>query len=141
MFINESSYYTDAYYDILDDDICLFTRYRFETKELAEQFIEEVPFVCTEIEYETSRSITGYCEKHTYRPRFSVLSDAIEDAQAFRNHSHYNSSDYKYSACVFHADLSELESLFDKNRIKTLEKENTMLKLKVVDLEAKLANM
>lgn len=139
MIINESSYYTDAYYDILDDDICLFTRYRFETKELAQQFIEEVPFICTEIEYETSRNITGHCEKHPYRPRFSVLSDAIEDAHAFRNHS--NSSEYKYSSTVFHADLSELESLFDKNRIKFLEKENTMLKLQILDLETKLANV
>jgi hypothetical protein len=139
MIINESSYYIDVYYDILDDDICLFTRYRFETKELAEQFIEEVQFVCTEIKYETSRSITGHCEKHPYRPRFSVLSEAIEDAQAFRNH--YNSSDYKYNSTVFQADLSELESLFDKNRIKSLEKENTMLKLQVLDLETKLANV
>ena len=63
------------------------------------------------------------------------MTDAIEDAQSFR--AHLGSSNYKYSACVFQADLSELESLFDKNKIKTLEKENNMLKLQVLDLETK----
>lgn len=135
MELNESSYYTDVYYDILDDDICLWTRYRFETKELAEEFIKNVPFLCTEIVFEKKRHITGYTEAYPYRPRFSVLSDALVDAQDFNKYC--DSSDYKYHNTVFHADLSEIETLSYKNKIKSLEKENKELKTRISELESK----
>lgn len=137
--LNEASYYTDAYYDILDDDICLWTRYRFETKELVEQFIEEVPFICSEIEYEPVRSITGYNEANPYRPRFSVLADAIADAKDYRTFC--DSPSYNYHMTVFHADLSVMETLSYKNRIKSLEKENEQLKSKITELEDKIATV
>lgn len=42
----ETRYYIDVYYDILDDDDCLWTIYSFIHKDIAEQFINQVPFVC-----------------------------------------------------------------------------------------------
>ena len=137
MSLEESSYYLDAYYDILDDDICLWSRYRFETKELAEEFIDECPFLCTEIEFEKKRDITGYTEENPYRPRFSTLEDALADANDF--HKFCKSKEYKYHSCVFRADLSEIETMFYKHKIQVLEKENDFLKSKVEELETKLS--
>jgi hypothetical protein len=87
--LNESSYYIDIYYDVLNDEICLETRYRFLTKELADKFVEHINkthmsfIICDQIEYEQSRNTSGYDINNPYRPRFSDLETAIKDFEEF----------------------------------------------------------
>jgi hypothetical protein len=131
------AYYTDVYYDILDDDYCLFTVYRFEKKETAEQFIAQVPFVCSDIQYDPrKRTDDGHTDKYPYRPRFTNLEDAIADAKEF--HEYGDKQEYKYHGRVFQVELSVMEKLHDKNIIKKLTQENNEMKSKIVRLEAEL---
>ena len=89
--INEPSYYLDVLIDILSDDICLLTRYRFETLEMANQFITYIKslthIVSNQISFENNR-----CSSIT-RPRFSDLNLAIED---LGNCINYCISSYSY---------------------------------------------
>lgn len=128
-------FYTDVYYDVLDDDQCLWTVYSFTQKELAEQFIEQVPFICSDVQCtKTPRGDDGHIKTHPYRPIFSTLEDALEDAKDFNKHG--DDAEYKYHGRVFRVELSEIEKQHDKNLIKKLTKENNELKAKVLQLEA-----
>lgn len=128
-------YYTDVYYDILDDDECLWTIYSFTEKELAEQFVKQVPFICSDIEYRSKpRGDDGHLETHPFRPIFSTLEDAIADGKEFYEHG--DDKKYKYHGRVFRVDLDVIEKQHDKNLIKGLTKENNELKAKVAQLEA-----
>lgn len=132
---NGPSYYVDVYYDILDDDYCLWTIYRFTSKDIAEQFIEKVPFVCGDIQY-TQHTIRhdDHVDKYPFRPIFSSLDDALNDAKEF--HKHGKGEEYKYHGRVFEEDLSVIERVHDKNTIKKLSKENEELKAKIAQLES-----
>jgi hypothetical protein len=125
----------DVYYDILDDEYGLFACYRFKTKEIAEQFIEQVSFVCSEITYtEVVRTDDGHCDKYPFRPTFHNLEDAIADAKEFEKYG--KKKEYKYHGRVFEVDLSEIEKQHDKNMIKKLKKENEELRMKFKELKA-----
>ena len=130
------SYYTDVYLDFLDDSDCLRTRFRFTTKELAEQFVEEVPLLCSDITFEAERIMMG-CE--VYRPIYSVLADSIEDAKQFAKY--YHSDQYIYHENVWLVPLEEMDSVYTNNRLNTLEKENEELKQKVRELTEKLESV
>lgn len=132
-------YLTNVYYDILDDDYGLWTIYRFTTKELAESFVEKVPFICSDIELGAPRTDDGHLETHPYRPIFDKLEDAIEDAKEF--HKHGKDEEYKYSGRVFEVELSEIEKQYHINTIKSLKKENNKLKEKVAHLENQLKSV
>jgi hypothetical protein len=134
------SYLTNVYYDILDDDCCLWTIYRFNTKEIAENFINEVPFVCTDITYDTKpRGDDGHLDTHPFRPIFFTLEDALVDAKEFEKYG--DAEEYQYSGRVFTVDLSECENQHYKNTIRKLNKENAELKSKVALLEAELKSV
>lgn len=128
------SHYIDVYYDILDDDYCLWTIYRFTSKSIAEAFVEEVPFVCGDIQY-TEHTILHdeHIDKYPFRPIFSNLEDALNDAKEFYEHG--KDKAYKYHGRVFEEDLSVIERVHDKNIIKKLSKENEELKAKIAQLE------
>lgn len=129
------AYCIDVFFDILDDDICLWTIYRFKTQQIAEEFIEQVPFVCSDIQYTTTvRTDDGHCDNCPYRPTFHTLEDALADARDFYSHGN-NQENYKYAGRVFERDLSDLEMQYYKNLIKKLKKENEELKVRVKELE------
>lgn len=131
------AYLVNVYYDILDDFDCLWTIYRFSTKELAEQFIDTVPFVCSEVDYSTRpRTDDGHTVTRPYRPTFFNLADALADAKEFEKYG--DKKDYKYWGRVFKVCMSVMEKLHDQNTIKLLRKENAELKSKVVQLQAEL---
>lgn len=131
-----ASYMTNVYYDILDDDDCLWTIYRFTTKEVAEQFIKEVPFVCSEVDYDPmERADDGHTDKYPYRPIFTTIEDAMEDAKEF--HKYGDDKEYKYHGRVFREDLSVIERQHHINTIKQLRLENEELKAKVESLRIK----
>lgn len=136
--IDEGGFYrVDVYYDILDDFECLYTVYSFRTKEIAEQFVEQVAFICGDIEYdETPRTDDGHAKTHPFRPVFTTLEDALEDAKEFQKYG--DDKEYKYRGRVFREDLSVIEKQYDKNMIKKLRKENEELKNKVSLLETEL---
>jgi hypothetical protein len=139
--IDEGGFYkVDVYYDFLDDFECLYTVYSFRTKEIAEQFIEQVPFVCADIDYqERPRTDDGHAKTHPFRPIFTTLEDAIADAKEFNKHGW--EKEYKYSGRVFKEDLSVIEKQYDKNTIKKLTKENDELKKKISLLEIELQSI
>ena len=128
-----SSYFTDVYLDFLDDFDCLRTRFRFTTKELAELFVEGVPLLCSDITFEAARIMMG-CE--VYRPIYSVLADAIEDAKQFAKY--YHSKEYIYHESVWLVPLDEMDNVYKNNRLNKLENENEELKQKVQELTEKL---
>jgi hypothetical protein len=130
-------YYTNVYYDILDDEECLWTIYSFRDKDVAEQFVEEAPFICSEIEYRRKpRGDDGHLETHPFRPIFTTLEEALADAKEFYE---YGSDDeYKYSGRVFRVDLAEIEKQYNRNTIKRLQKENDELREQVTKLVAEL---
>ena len=136
--IDEGGYYTiDVYYDILDDFECLHTIYSFRNKEIAEQFVEQVPFICGDIEYEESpRTDDGHATTHPFRPVFTSLEDALVDAKEFNKYG--DDKEYKYHGRVFREKLSLIEKQYNKNTIKKLTKENEGLKNKLLLLETEL---
>jgi hypothetical protein len=122
------SYYINVYYDILDDDYCLWTIYRFISRDIAQRFIEEVPFVvCGDIQY-TEHTILHdeHIDIYPFRPIFSNLKDALNDAHEF--HKYGKGKEYKYHGRVFEEDLYVIERVHNKNTIKKLMKENEELK-------------
>lgn len=141
MKLNEGpSYMVNVYYDILDDFECLWTIYRFTTKEIAEEFVTKVPFVCSDVEYdERIREDDGHLDTHPYRPIFDSLEDAIADAKQF--HEYGDDKEYKYSGRVFRENLSVIEEQYKNNKIRDLSKENEELKLKIKQLEIELQSL
>ena len=132
------SYLINVYYDILDDFECLWTIYRFTSKDIAERFVEEVPFICSDIEYtEKVRTDDGHTDKYPYRPIFSTLEEALADAKEFENYG--DGKEYKYHGRVFRVDLNVIEKQHDKNTIKKLSNEVKELKAKLVLLEEQLS--
>lgn len=131
------SYYVDVYLDILDDDYCLWTIYRFTSRDIAEQFIKDTPFVCGDIQY-TEHTILhdDHVDIYPFRPIFSNLEDALNDAKEFYKHG--KNKEYKYHGRVFEEDLSVMEKVHDKNTIKQLLKENEELKAKIVGLQSSM---
>jgi hypothetical protein len=128
------SYYVDVYYDILDDDYCLWTIYRFTSKDIALRFIEEVPFVCGDIQYNEHTILHDtHIDTHPFRPIYSNLEDALNDAYEF--HKYGRHKEYKYHGRVFEEDLSVIERVHDKNTIKKLMKENEELKSRIAQLQ------
>lgn len=131
----ESSYCIDIVYDALYDDHCFITRYRFETEELAKKFSEyigtlQMIYACS-VYFEHSRNICGYSDADPYRPRFSILSDAIDDLKGFINCSNeYFSLDdkekyekYKYAGTIDVEPISIVEKLHSEKQIGNLKKE------------------
>lgn len=132
--IDEGPFYkVDVYYDILDDFECLYTVYSFKTKEIAEEFVNKVPFVCGDIQYhERPRTDDGNAKTYPFRPIFSTLEDALADAKEFNEHG--DDKEYKHHGRVFREDLSVIEKQYNLNTIKNLKKENAELK-KLLDIE------
>jgi hypothetical protein len=155
-FLNESSYYVDIAYDALYDDHCFTTRYRFETEELAKKFSEHINLLkmvfVSEIYFEEQRDICGYTKSDPYRPRFSVLDDAINDLNNLINYcnNYFSFSEerikkYKYFGNIdvesieiveklhLNKQIDNLKTEVDnfKNEIDRLKKENEKLKLEL----------
>lgn len=120
MDLQQPSYWCDALLDIMDDCYCLVTRFRFETKDIANEFVNKVPFVCTPIHYETVRCIMGYNQDNPYRLRYSSLEDALADAKLFSTFG--DSYQYIYASNVFREPLETLERLCEQRRLDDLEK-------------------
>lgn len=139
--IDEGPFYiVDVYYDILDDFECLYTVYSFKTRDIAEEFVEKVPFVCGDIEYhEQPRTDDGHAKTHPFRPVFTTIDDALEDAREFNKYG--DDKEYKYHGRVFKEDLSVIERQHHLNTIKKLKKENEELKAKVSLLEIEMQSL
>lgn len=135
--IDEGPFYrVDVYYDILDDFECLYTVYSFKTRDIAEEFVEKVEFICGDIQYhEQPRTDDGNAKTHPFRPIFVTLEDALADAEEFRKYG--DDKEYKYHGRVFREDLSVIEKQYHLNTIKDLKKENEELKsqVKLIQLE------
>ena len=142
--LNETSYFIDIYVDIVKDDYCLTTRYRFNTKELAKLFLDfldnktngiDKNIVYDNIECETKRSIMGYTYNDPYRPQFTDIDTAIKDFNNFMSSTYsYNyidvdpSNTYIYKSNIFTERLDEFENRYLYKKITILEKENKELK-------------
>lgn len=129
----EESYYIDVYYDIFMDEQCFETRYRFETKILAQKFMDYV----NELKYVTSSEIyfekfRRYDDKNPYRPRYSILEDAIEDFKLclqFRNsHMRLDENNYKYASSIHMEDMKEYIICYLSRKVERLTKENEELR-------------
>ncbi len=130
----------DVYFDILKDDYCLWTIYRFSAREIAEQFVEKVPFICSDIHF-TSRGRTddGHTDTHPYRPIYTSLEDALADAKEFEMYG--DNPEYKYAGRVFEEDLGVIEKQYDKNTIKDLRKKVEELTSEISLLKSKLNSL
>ena len=140
--LKESSYYYCVYYDILDDEDCLSTVYRFTTKELAKEFYRRAPsvYVFSDLQYEKERHICGYDKSNPYRPRFSSVEEALQDLQEFGHNG--GSTKYKYHHNVFRDPLEDMSRLCELRKSQKLEEEETAaLRQRVHDLEKELATL
>jgi hypothetical protein len=136
--LEEESYYTSVNYDAMYDDIYFHSRYRFGTKELVEQFINQVEtkysnVIVSCIEYEKKRCLTGYTEEEPYRPRFSNVENAMVDLEQMVKYcnNYYldvDKSTYKYHGNISTEPLKEYELMFLTNKNKKLIKENKEIK-------------
>lgn len=144
--LNEESYCVDIFIDIIKDEYCLYTRYRFKTNELAEQFLKfldnKINVIYDEIVYEEIRSLLGYTDTDPYRPRFSNIESAIEDFDKFIEYS-YGFNEFKndsydsyiYKGNVFTENLDEFNKRYLEKKVKMLEIENQELKLRLSKYE------
>jgi hypothetical protein len=126
--MNEPSHYIDILIDTGDDTICIVTRYRFETPELATQFITHVEktnyIVSSSVFSEKSR-----CTSIT-RPRFSDLDLAIEDLKQCVDYC-FDKTPYPYSDTIENEPIIQymiihFEKLREENR--QLREENERLR-------------
>lgn len=144
--LDEESYFIDIYYDVMLDLICFVTRYRFQTKELAQRFFDYAnnlhEVTTTDIQFENDRSLMGYDEKNPYRPRFITFEDAVKDFQLFlqcRNiHNIFNENQYKYNCCTHIEDIGTFENISLTRENERLKNENQALQLMISNMTARL---
>jgi hypothetical protein len=150
VFLNESSYLVEITYDAIYDDYCFFTLYRFESDDLAQQFneyIDSLQNICSSnIQFEKKRDILGYTDLMPYRPRFNVLTDAIDDLRKFINccNSYFIMEKneqlklYKYAENIFIEPIEKAEKIYFIKEIKSLKKEIECLKKENDELKSQL---
>ena len=144
--LEEESYFVDVYIDSCHDEVAFETRYRFTTKELAEEFCKKVSYIqkCSleydhNIGYESNRSILGYTDTEPYRPRFNNVVEALIDLNlcidwCYRRWYPLRSIDYLYKGNVFHIKIDEYEKIFLRNT-------NDILNKKVSELQDEIINL
>ena len=130
--IDQESFFVDSYLDILDDAICLMTRFRFETKDMASLFIQRAALICDPVIYKENKRFVN--DINMYRPRYSDIKDALKDAEDFSINGF--SEDYRYRSDVLEYELETMEQVCMrieisnlKQKIHELENENKELKL------------
>lgn len=154
--LKEESYFVDVYIDSCHDEVAFETRYRFTTKELAEEFCKRVSYIqkCSleydhNIGYENTRSIFGYTDLDPYRPRFDNVVEALKDLNLCIDWCHKScyslgSIDYLYKGNIFKIKIDEYEKIFLRNtndmlnkKVNELQDEVTMLKEEIAKLTNK----
>lgn len=138
--LEEESYFVDVYIDSCHDEVAFETRYRFTTKELAEEFCKKVSYIqkCSieydhNIGYESNRNILGYTKEDPYRPRFDNVVEALIDLNLCIDWSHRSwyplcLVDYLYKGNIFEIKIDEYEKIFLRNT-------NDILNKKVIELQ------
>ena len=112
----------EIYYDYLDDIYCDVTQYKFISKKLAENFINECVleniFVYDEVsEYKTNLFFV-VPEHYIRRPVFTNIEDALKDLEQLKERLAYI---YRYE--VFSAKLIELELKALYKQVRILKKQ------------------
>ena len=144
--LEEESYFVDVYIDSCHDEVAFETRYRFTTKELAEEFCKKISYIqkCSleydhNIGYESNRNILGYTKEDPYRPRFDNVVEALKDLNLCIDWCHRSSYslgavDYLYKGNIFEIKIDEYEKIFLKNT-------NDILNKKVSELQDEIINL
>lgn len=142
--LDQESYFIELYYDAMYDDYCFYTIYRFETKEMCEEFVKEIetkyPNTIFDmgIGYEKERVISGYTENEPYRPRFSNLADALTDFKQMtkycNNYWNMDKSTYTYSKNIFTEPLNDYQYKYLVRENEKLKKDNEKLKKEIEEL-------
>ena len=129
-YTKEQSYYLDVLIDIGDDELCYISRFRFETTELAKQFIRHIEtgkskncIVTTNIYSESDRYST------INRPSFSDITLAIEDLEKCVDYCYDTRpyKKYKYEDTIILESLTCFMLIFLENKNKQLQEENKQL--------------
>jgi hypothetical protein len=128
------SYYTEAHLDILDDYDCLCTVYQFTTEELAKEFTNSVPFVCTQVQF--SEKPLEFKNTTNVRPIYSKIEDAMEDAQQFYEYA--DTPNYRYYQNVYRVPLEQIERIFNEQKYSKLEEKYNTLQKEVKKLTEKI---
>ena len=140
------SYNTDIHYDanVSFDEIYYVSRYRFDTEELAQKFIciiEEKykTIISSSICYDKTRSIIGYIDKDTSRPKFYNLDIALSDLEQmiiYCNNNYYytNRKMYKYYGNIFTQPIATFNYLY-------INKLNEKLKKQIEEMEQNIKNI
>lgn len=119
--LEQESYFIDVCYDAILDEMCFETRYRFNTKELVEEFNKQITsryknILTNDIGYEQKRNITGYTMDEPYRPRFENLEEALYDFEQMigycSKYYHVDNSTYKYHSNIFTITIDEYNYKF-----------------------------
>ena len=144
--LEEESYFVDVYIDSCHDEVAFETRYRFTTKELAEEFCKKVSYIqkCSleydhNIEYESNRNILGYTKEDPYRPRFNNVVEALIDLNLCIDWCHRScyslgTINYLYKGNIFEIKIDEYEKIFLRNT-------NDILNKKVSELQDEIINL
>jgi hypothetical protein len=123
------SYDCFVYYDFLDDDICYESRYRFLTKELAEQFKNDNCnkdfIIITDVIF-NDKHIKSKNTIYCFKPIFDNLKDANDDLNDFINNMFDNS--YKYYDTINFVNLDIYSNLSLTCSNNYLKDENDKLK-------------
>lgn len=130
-------FYIEVYLDILDDYEALSTIYQFSTKELAEEFVNSVPFVCSQITFSETELILTQVEPN--RPVYSKIEDAIEDAQEFYQYA--DTPNYRYYTSVYRVLLQQVEKVQETNKYNKFEENFETLKNEVAELKEKIQKL
>lgn len=124
-------FYIEVYLDIHDDYDALCNIYQFSTKELAQEFIGSVPFVCSQITFSETELILTQVEPN--RPIYSQIDDAIEDAQDFYQYA--DTPNYRFYRSVFRVPLQQVEKIEYAQKYNKYEEHLYVLKTEIADLQ------
>ena len=134
--VDEPSYYVQLYYDALYETHCFYTLYRFDTEELAKQFLEiadlQFNVECKPNIFFNIRKTLPNCDN--FRPLMTNIDIAMKDLHKFKDYCntyYYNQFKYKYKDSVHEEDLDDYELVKLTNENKRLKKENEALKIQI----------
>lgn len=144
LILSESSYCVNIIYDAILDEICFETRYRFDTKELAEKFISVVEekynnIILFPIFYEKERMISGYTDEEPYRPKFFDLDLALLDLEQMmtycNNYWFADKSSYKYYSTIFTLPIIDYDYPNALKTIRKLKEQNEQNEQKIKNIK------
>ena len=158
--IKEESYYINIYIDIYNDTVAFQTKYRFTTKELAEDFCKKLSNIqnCSieydyNIGYEKTEKTVSFTKYNSHRPIFNNVEEAIKDLHLcikfcinYSNNKYIDNRSIKYLYIynIFEINLKSFQNILLKNsnnklykKLIEIQDEVTMLKQEIAKLTNK----